>query len=117
MDAPKRIWAWVYADPWGNELRWFEWVNHTPQKGDSEYILAAEHARIVAEKDARIADLSDVLNAIEMLTATGDGLSPEETIQIHILAAEGRFDDPHAWRADPAVIARLRAALKGDDNG
>lgn len=55
--------------------------------------------------------LKDVLQCIEIMTATGDGLSPEETIEVHILAAEGRCDDPHAWRADPAAIQRLRDAL------
>lgn len=49
MDAPKRIWAWVYADPWGNELRWFEWEDHTPQAGEFEYILATEHERLLSE--------------------------------------------------------------------
>lgn len=115
MDAPKRIWAWKndageFADrSWSDEECQHDRI--------AEYILATDHARIVAEKDARIAHLAETLNVIEMLTATGDGLSPDEAIDIHILAAEGRFDDPCAWRADPAVIARLRAALKGDDHG
>jgi hypothetical protein len=39
-EAPNRIWAWVYADPWGNELRWFEWQDHKPDAGDTEYIRA-----------------------------------------------------------------------------
>lgn len=112
MDAPKRICVVNCGLPADQCACYREFLEAAFQPT----ILATEHTRIVAEKDARIADLSDVLNAIEMLTATGDGLSQEETIQIHILAAEGRFDDPHAWRADPAVVSRLRAALKGDDN-
>ena len=38
--SPERIWAWIYADPWGNELRWFEWQDHDPEKGETEYIRA-----------------------------------------------------------------------------
>ena len=38
MTAPERIWAWVYADPWGNELRWFEWEDFVPDEGEAEYI-------------------------------------------------------------------------------
>ena len=40
MQSPERIWAWIYADPWGNELRWFEWQDHDPEKGETEYIRA-----------------------------------------------------------------------------
>ena len=63
MDAPKRIWAWVYADPWGNELRWFEWEDHTPQAGEFEYILATEHERLLSE--ARNKALEDAAQCCE----------------------------------------------------
>jgi hypothetical protein len=65
-----------------------------------------------AELRAEIERQREILRAIEILTATGDGLDPQETIEIHIIAAEGRSDDPAAWRADPAVIEKLRAAVR-----
>lgn len=71
--------------------------------------MVMDHIRqVCAERDR----LRDILNAIEIMTATGDGLNPDETMNIHLIAAEGRCDDPCAWRADPAVIERLRAAIK-----
>ncbi len=72
------------------------------------------HRDLLAEKDAEIERLSEILTGIEMLTATGEGLDAEQTISIHLIAAEGRADDPRAWRADPAVIDRLRAAVRGE---
>ncbi|RBO54032.1 hypothetical protein DSD19_06100 [Rhodovulum sp. BSW8] len=82
-----------------------------------EMLIAARARANAAEAEcdrlrAEIERLRDVLFGIEMLTATGDGLGPQETIEVHLLAAEGRSDDPHAWRADPAAIARLRVALR-----
>ncbi len=56
--APKRIWAWITGiQPLqGNAGLWRsdEWTIT-----DDEYILAAEHDRIVAEKDAEIAAARD----------------------------------------------------------
>lgn len=51
MDAPKRIWAWSgvasgLAGTWG--------VTRYPDNSE-HYILAAEHDRLMAEKDAEIA--------------------------------------------------------------
>ena len=66
------------------------------------------------EAAAEIERLSEILTGIEILTATGEGLDPEQTISIHLIAAEGRADDPAAWRADPAMIERLRAAVKAE---
>lgn len=74
------------------------------------------HAAVTAMQrrlsETEIERLRDVLVGIEMLTATGDGLPPRETLEIHLLAAEGRAHDPVAWRADPAVIERLRAVIR-----
>lgn len=56
--------------------------------------------------------LREVLQAVEIMTATGEGLSPEAAIEVHIIAAEGRSDDPAAWRAKPEAIERLRAAIR-----
>lgn len=47
-----------------------------------------------------------------MLVATGEGLDAEQIITIHLIAAEGHTDDLCAWRADPAVIERLRITVK-----
>jgi len=55
---------------------------------------------------AELQKLRDILQAIEMFTATGEGLGSEETIEVHIIAAEGRSDDPCAWRADPHCVSR-----------
>lgn len=41
-----------------------------------------------AELMAEIKRLRGLLQAIELATATGDGLSPDETINIHALAAQ-----------------------------
>ena len=52
MDAPKRIWAWPHFDGWITG----DWSANTyHDERTVAYILAAEHDRIVAEKDAEIA--------------------------------------------------------------
>lgn len=75
--APKRIWAWITGiQPLqGNAGLWRsdEWTIT-----DDEYILAAEHARIVAKKDAEIERLretampTDVLDEVEAFRALVD---------------------------------------------
>ena len=81
-----------------------------------ELRASAPPGRHVGDCMTRAADeierLRDVLLAIEMLTATGDGLGAQEAIEVHLLAAEGRSHDPRAWRLDPSAIARLRSALR-----
>lgn len=48
-------------------------------------------------------DLIDTLVKIEMLTATGHGLDPDTTIEVHLLAGIGRaVHDKCAWYC-PAV--------------
>ena len=56
MDAPKRT---ALKMTTGYESNWYGVVTseHDDDPTTVEYILATEHARIVAEKDARIADL------------------------------------------------------------
>lgn len=63
-----------------------------PTDDTREYILATEHARIVAEKDARIARLREACNQSR-------------------LAFAGYVS------AQSAIDALDRSALKGDDNG
>lgn len=48
-EAPERIWAWRYNDPWGNELRWFEWEDHDPRPADTEYVRADLYAALEAK--------------------------------------------------------------------
>ena len=60
MDAPTRIWVEDgFGDDDDDQWLYGAW-DCTRQRGyQTEYILASEHARIVAEKDARIAELED----------------------------------------------------------
>lgn len=53
-DAPKKIWTWPGAN--GSARMWSE--THYPDQV-AEYILAAEHDRLMAEKDAEIAAARD----------------------------------------------------------
>lgn len=53
-EAPKLIWAWPHFDGWITG----DWSANTyHDERTVEYILATEHERIVAEKDAEIARL------------------------------------------------------------
>ncbi len=53
-----------------------------------------------------MADLIDNLMQIEMLTATGEGLDPATTIDVHLLAGIGRaVDDDAAWYARAPATA------------
>ena len=82
-DVPQRIWAWVYADPWGNELRWFEWQDHTPDDDEAEYILATPEA-LAAQPEVqaliRAAKAEGMREAADMLMQHfGVPLRPAET--------------------------------------
>jgi len=105
MDAPKKIWAWV------DDLAGIVGQSEAPETPPNlpagpnaispcaEYILASDHARIVAEKDAEIARLRNdcriLLAQIAWLEeCTGEGLEGE----------------------DAALVAEI-AATVGDDNG
>ena len=89
--APKRIWAWITGiQPLqGNAGLWRsdEWTIT-----DDEYILATEHDRIVAEKDAEIARLKLALG--------------------EILSYDRNFYDS----GRPGYEAIARAALKGESD-
>ena len=93
MDAPKRIWAcpdtqdgwrWPYASEHP--------VQHSLSHKGRMFVEETEHARIVAEKDARIARLREACNQSR-------------------LAFAGYVS------AQSAIDALDRSALKGDDNG
>lgn len=68
--------------------------SHHAEVGHNIWRFWSQKARETASRnkalEAENARLADVLTAIEIMTATGDGLSPDETIRVHILAAEGR---------------------------
>lgn len=110
--APKRIWAWITGiQPLqGNAGLWRsdEWTIT-----DDEYILAAEHDRIVAEKDAEIARLREALRPFSEALSVYRNFSEHQLI----LLSE---DNPKGRRLAhllPEQFAVARAALKGDDNG
>ena len=92
MDAPKRIWAWITGiQPLqGNAGLW---RSDEGTITDDEYILAAEHDRLMAEKDAEIARLREALLEIE------GGASPDHWVP--------QFQH---------CMDVAREALKGDDD-
>ena len=107
--APERIWAWVYADPWGNELRWFEWENHEPESGDCEYI----RADLVQAKDAESARLRAELAT---LRASEARLS-EALLGLEKAATEvSRYgaQTGSQWSRLTVANLRARAALQGE---
>ena len=87
-----------------SQMRYGYWHMQEEVKALRERLASAE------AEDTR---LRQILFALEIMTATGEGLTPEETIEVHVIAAEGRSDDPYAWRAKPEAIQRLRGALHG----
>lgn len=89
MDAPKRIYAWPHFDGWITG----DWSANTYPDAAEAYILAAEHDRIVAEKDARIARLREALTRITWVL------------------------DDERGAMEAAALSYARATLKGDDNG
>jgi hypothetical protein len=87
-DAPTRIWAWPHFDGWITG----DWSANTYHDDRTvEYILAAEHERIVADKDAEIAQLRAACNQSR-------------------LAFAGYVS------VQSAIDALDRATLKGDDH-
>ena len=118
MDAPKRIWAWV------DDLAGIVGQSDEPETPPNlpagpnaispcaEYILATDHARIVAEKDAEIARLRKALTpSAETKAAYWSEVEcdcPTETWRHYV-----------PWTSIKQIMKmiRARAALKGDDNG
>jgi len=68
MAAHKRIWAWPAFGPESVTGSWSANTYHDERT--VAYILAAEHDRIVAEKDAEIARLHDKLCVVKMVIET-----------------------------------------------
>ena len=100
MDAPKRIWVNPVTTDRGafEEGEWYDGRGATLM-ATSEYILAAEHARLVAEKDAEI----------EEAFARGVNWAQEKA------KVEGRLvivDSPELVNLR-TEIARLREAMDG----
>ena len=60
---------------------------------DGRFVLAAEHTRLMVEKDARIAELEEALTRITWAL------------------------DEQRGAMEAAALSYARAALKGDDNG
>lgn len=60
-----------------------DWATYPLEVIAREHVLNDEEIR---EMCAEIARLTDILNTIEILTATGEGLTPEECINIHLMA-------------------------------
>ena len=60
-----------------------DWATYPLEVMAREHVLNDEEIR---EMCAEIARLTDILNTIEILTATGEGLTPEECINIHLMA-------------------------------
>ena len=101
MDAPNRI--GLVSNGLGG---WRLWSTDEPDTGgcdypDAEYIIAAEHDRIVAEKDARITVMRKALLAFEQHEAS------------HFRGPDAEKNRRQSYRG---VKRAVRAALKGDSD-
>ena len=114
-EAPKKIWAWPHFDGWITG----DWSANTyHDERTVAYILATEHDRIVAEKDAEIARLREaLLDATAHLIAAaasyrtyarrGGDIRPRAEVDAFFTTRARDYD---------RAAERARAAL-GDDNG
>ncbi len=112
MDAPKRIFAWS-AFPTSDLVGTWS-VTRYPSNAE-HYILAAEHDRIVAEKDAEIARLRENMrDSYEAFCAMrndlnemfGDMISSEATLA----------DGPTMWAECAAVVIAMQKARASLEN-
>ena len=62
MDAPNRIWVDLLTVDFDSNP-YDKPAENGPRKCEAEYILVSEHVHIVAEKDARIAELEAARDA------------------------------------------------------
>jgi len=118
MDAPKRIWTdWKLAN---DACVAFDEPPASDTEGfRTEYILASEHDRIVAEKDARIAELErQRLRVDRRIRRQREQLAWWNKMFSERLgsACRRRIYYPR-WMPVLYRRAKVRAALKGDDNG
>jgi len=117
--APERIWAWVYADPWGNELRWFEWENHEPESGEAEYIradlvqandaeIARCHARLEIDRIGRIVDGEIVMTPVPIDERAG----VPDAVECRDATIELQQDEIDCLRAElDAAVAQERGRI------
>ena len=123
MEAPKRIHIrWGKA---GDTRVTYMEERFFPPDNEAEYILATEHARIVAEKDARIAELEKALK-----TARRDAFEEAAKVAEHLQCATCGVwfhpNEPHtddicsaghsSWGGarDAKEIAAAIRAMKGE---
>lgn len=102
MDAPKRIWVEdEFGDDDDDQWQYGTWDCSRHRGYQTEYILASEHANIVAEKDARIAVMRKALMAFEQHEAS------------HFRGPDAEKNRRQSYRG---VKRAVRAALKGDSD-
>lgn len=85
MDAPKRI--WICGDHHSGSPSSYVWHVAPSIHWDTGYILAVDHARIVAEKDAEIARLRKALTTIaEVRMVQGDEWPANNNFSMWLIA-------------------------------
>lgn len=128
-DASTRIWAWPHFDGWITG----DWSANTYHDDRTvEYILATEHDRIVAEKDAEIERLretampTDVLDEVERALVNAGVVLHRAQVTATMDCINASVSDPlrkniENWRARCVVaecdagtaLDRIRAAREG----
>ncbi len=115
MDAHKRIWAWPHFDGWITG----DWSANTYHDDRTvEYILATEHDRIVAEKDAEIARLVSERQRVDRRIKNQRAQLAWWNKLFHerlAAACRRRIYYPN-WTPVLYRRAKARRAIKGDDN-
>ncbi|NPD16934.1 hypothetical protein HOY34_17210 [Xinfangfangia sp. D13-10-4-6] len=71
---------------------------------DGKPVLARELEARIITLESQLEAALDIVQGIEIMTATGEGLTPEETAALHWLAAAGRADPPITM---PALFSEL----------